>query len=307
MTPTNARSHVFTDYWLIVYGTFWALYDLSVVYMLWLSSSDLRELATDIHGRSEIRDQVYDEKSDTVTIKVVCCSPEKIKEKIICKGGGCITSIQIVVPPKPETKDSCPKKDPPPKEDPPKIDQSEKKPKKLVPPPPAPYPFPINMQLVGVCCQQCYIGYPGGPCFHGYGVPGMTKKPVNPKPAPPPPAPVQLPPPEGFCCQECHDGYAGGPCFHGCGEPEEPGRSPPAQAPVPVQRYPPPLGACCQQCYDGYPGGPCFQGHGRPPPCYQSDGYGGRPVHGSYGGGSNHHVSRCDYLSEENPSACTIM
>ncbi|KAF3451880.1 hypothetical protein FNV43_RR07976 [Rhamnella rubrinervis] len=254
---------------------------------LWLSSSDLREFATDIHGGSEIRDQVFDEKNDTVTIKVVCCSPEKIKEKIICKGGGCIESIQIVVPQK---QPKQPEKRKEPEKQPEKSKESEKQPEMLKGP------------------EKC------GPCYHGYGVPEKTKEPVkpeNPKPAPPPPAlappPVQVQPREGFCCQECYDGYPGGPCFHGYGEPEEPAPPPPAQAPVPVPGYPLPLGACCQQCYDGYPGGPCFQGDGRPPQRYQYDGYGGRPVCDSYGGGRTHFMSRCDYLSAENPSGCTIM
>ncbi|KAJ0019006.1 hypothetical protein Pint_09444 [Pistacia integerrima] len=36
----------------------------------------------------QIQDQVYDEKKNTVTIKVACsCNPEKIMQKIRCKGG----------------------------------------------------------------------------------------------------------------------------------------------------------------------------------------------------------------------------
>ncbi|XP_044462242.1 protein PYRICULARIA ORYZAE RESISTANCE 21-like isoform X2 [Mangifera indica] len=50
----------------------------------------------------QIQDQVYDEKQNTVTIKVVCCSPEKIKQKLCCKGGESIKSIEIVPPPKPK-------------------------------------------------------------------------------------------------------------------------------------------------------------------------------------------------------------
>ncbi|XP_044481044.1 heavy metal-associated isoprenylated plant protein 6-like isoform X3 [Mangifera indica] len=48
----------------------------------------------------QIQDQVYDVKQNTVTIKVVCCSPEKIEQKICCKGGESIKSIEIVPPPK---------------------------------------------------------------------------------------------------------------------------------------------------------------------------------------------------------------
>ncbi|KAJ0019001.1 hypothetical protein Pint_09449 [Pistacia integerrima] len=49
----------------------------------------------------QIKDQVYDEKQNTVTIKVACCySPEKILQKIRCKGGKSILSIEIKPPPK---------------------------------------------------------------------------------------------------------------------------------------------------------------------------------------------------------------
>ena len=45
---------------------------------------------------------MYDEKQNLVTITVVCCSPEKIRDKLCCKGGKVIKSIEIVEPPKPE-------------------------------------------------------------------------------------------------------------------------------------------------------------------------------------------------------------
>ncbi|GLT67602.1 hypothetical protein SLA2020_398970 [Shorea laevis] len=55
----------------------------------------------------EIRDQAYDVKANKVTIKVVCCSPEKIRDKLCCKGGGCIKSIETKEPEKkPEKKQS---------------------------------------------------------------------------------------------------------------------------------------------------------------------------------------------------------
>ncbi|KAJ4706555.1 pollen-specific leucine-rich repeat extensin-like protein 1 isoform X1 [Melia azedarach] len=50
----------------------------------------------------QIRDQVYDEKQNTVTIKVVCCSPEIIRDKLCCKAGGSIKSIEIKAPGKPK-------------------------------------------------------------------------------------------------------------------------------------------------------------------------------------------------------------
>ncbi|GFZ03334.1 heavy metal transport/detoxification superfamily protein [Actinidia rufa] len=49
----------------------------------------------------EIRNQVYDEKANTVTITVVCCNPEKIRDKLCCKGGKTITKIDIKRPPTP--------------------------------------------------------------------------------------------------------------------------------------------------------------------------------------------------------------
>ncbi|XP_041027460.1 collagen alpha-1(XVII) chain-like isoform X3 [Juglans microcarpa x Juglans regia] len=42
----------------------------------------------------EIHDQKFDEEKDLVTIKVVSCHPEKIRRKIICKGGGCIQFVE---------------------------------------------------------------------------------------------------------------------------------------------------------------------------------------------------------------------
>ncbi|GKV51007.1 hypothetical protein SLEP1_g57685 [Rubroshorea leprosula] len=72
----------------------------------------------------EIQDQKYDEKANKVTIKVVSSSPEKIRDKLCCKGGRCIKSIEIPPPPPP----------PPPKTDPPKLDTpAEPKPVKVWP------------------------------------------------------------------------------------------------------------------------------------------------------------------------------
>ncbi|XP_044462251.1 protein PYRICULARIA ORYZAE RESISTANCE 21-like isoform X2 [Mangifera indica] len=98
----------------------------------------------------QIQDQVYDEKQNTVTIKVVCCSPEKIKQKISCKGGESIKGIEIVPPPKPKPKEEKPKEKPAPS----------------AATAPAPC-FPQNP--VRVCCRECYEGQGGGPCYQlGY-------------------------------------------------------------------------------------------------------------------------------------------
>ncbi|GKV15206.1 hypothetical protein SLEP1_g26008 [Rubroshorea leprosula] len=80
----------------------------------------------------EIRDQKYDEKANKVTIKVVSCSPEKIRDKLCRKGCGCIKSIEIPPPP------------PPP----------EKPPQKPPPPPPETH---VNVSVdLQVLCVLCY-------------------------------------------------------------------------------------------------------------------------------------------------------
>ncbi|XP_039164687.1 uncharacterized protein LOC104441509 [Eucalyptus grandis] len=48
------------------------------------------------------RDQMYDEKQNTATIKVVSCCPERILKKIASKGGKTVESIEIVPEKKPE-------------------------------------------------------------------------------------------------------------------------------------------------------------------------------------------------------------
>ncbi|XP_044462250.1 protein PYRICULARIA ORYZAE RESISTANCE 21-like isoform X3 [Mangifera indica] len=128
----------------------------------------------------QIQDQVYDEKQNTVTIKVVCCSPEKIKQKISCKGGESIKGIEIVPPPKPKPKEEKPKKevptetprpppDPPGPKDPGQSKKSEK-PKEKPAPSAATAPAPCFPQNpVRVCCRECYEGQGGGPCYQlGY-------------------------------------------------------------------------------------------------------------------------------------------
>jgi hypothetical protein len=158
-----------------------------------------------------------------VIITVVCCCPEKLKQKIICKGGGTITCIEIKEPEKPPEKTEPakqPKKQPGPEKDKvenpkstekikPPDDQKSKTPApKLVPVPvhvPA-YPIPIGF---GVCCGECYEGRGGGPCHYGHGRPlSLPKVPV----------PIY---PSGFgaCCEECSEGRGGGPCHYGHGRP----------------------------------------------------------------------------------------
>ncbi|CAA7048458.1 unnamed protein product [Microthlaspi erraticum] len=49
----------------------------------------------------EIRDELFDEKSNTIIIKVVCYDPERFMNKLCSKGDGSIKSIVILEPPKP--------------------------------------------------------------------------------------------------------------------------------------------------------------------------------------------------------------
>ncbi|GJV38098.1 pollen-specific leucine-rich repeat extensin-like protein 1 [Tanacetum coccineum] len=44
----------------------------------------------------QIRDQVFDEDNNKVIITVVCCDPERFRDKLCCKGGRAIQSIEIV-------------------------------------------------------------------------------------------------------------------------------------------------------------------------------------------------------------------
>lgn len=194
---------------------------------------------------TEIRDQVYDMKNSKVTIKVWCCNPEKLRDKLCCKGGKVIKSIQIVEdPPKPKEaeKPKAPEKAPEkpkeaekpkapekPKEEKPKAPEKPKeeaekpkapeKPKEAEKPtvpkaPEAPEPRicgpiqgypPIPLYPTGTCCGPCSQGYGGGPCYHGYG-----------RPVPPPPGPCYdygrpFPPPPGPCYDYGY-GYRGSRC-----------------------------------------------------------------------------------------------
>ncbi|KAF9679428.1 hypothetical protein SADUNF_Sadunf06G0014100 [Salix dunnii] len=55
----------------------------------------------------QIQSQIYAEKENTVTITVACCSPEKIKRKILDKGCGFIECV-VIKPPKPAGPDPKP-------------------------------------------------------------------------------------------------------------------------------------------------------------------------------------------------------
>ncbi|MBA0865331.1 hypothetical protein Goshw_011197, partial [Gossypium schwendimanii] len=91
----------------------------------------------------QIQDQIYDEKANTVTIKVVCCDPEKMRGKIRCKGGDSIMCIEIIKPP------------PPP---PPPVKPPDPKPSK---------PPPEKACCKDCCCKDCCHGHRWGPFYFG--------------------------------------------------------------------------------------------------------------------------------------------
>ncbi|GMN36629.1 hypothetical protein TIFTF001_006168 [Ficus carica] len=126
-------------------------------------------------------------------VKKILCkfprNPEKIKQKIICKGGESIKSIEVKVPQKPAnpTKETNQEKDPPaaasgkpnasdqpnkPKPADPNPPDSKGEPGIIVVPPPptavppAPLPVPVD-PFPRTCCRECYEGRSGGPCFYG--------------------------------------------------------------------------------------------------------------------------------------------
>ncbi|CAA2976495.1 protein PYRICULARIA ORYZAE RESISTANCE 21-like isoform X2 [Olea europaea var. sylvestris] len=102
----------------------------------------------------QIRDRWFDEKANTVKITVICCSPEKIRDKLCSKGGKIIKCIEIEEP-GPESNGNGNA------------------------PPLAPGPL-VGLALlypVNPCCRPCCEGYGGGPCFHGYGFPPPLPQP----------------------------------------------------------------------------------------------------------------------------------
>ncbi|XP_011004530.1 PREDICTED: uncharacterized protein LOC105111002 [Populus euphratica] len=133
----------------------------------------------------QIQDQIYDKKAGTVTITVLCCSPEKIKEKIICEGGEAVKSIEIKVPEKPK---AAPKKPEEPRKQPDLTQGADdgngndnpkgpRKPKNLIVKP-SKQNEPEMLKVVNVepvdprtCCPECYRGISGGPCYRDYGRP----------------------------------------------------------------------------------------------------------------------------------------
>ncbi|KAL3519273.1 hypothetical protein ACH5RR_017422 [Cinchona calisaya] len=170
----------------------------------------------------QIRDQVYDKEKNLVMITVVCCSPEKIRDKLCCKGGKVIKSIEIVEPPPPKPKQ--PEK-PKPKEPEKKPKEPEKKPEVVVvekptesgkpkevpksdpPKKPEPEPAPPPSTALVLVPTEAYP-YPC-PCPCPCPCPYLYPYPYQPVPA-------------GNCCGPCSEGHGSGPCHYGYGRPAPP-------------------------------------------------------------------------------------
>ncbi|KAM5554629.1 protein PYRICULARIA ORYZAE RESISTANCE 21-like [Rosa sericea] len=184
----------------------------------------------------QIRDQTYDEKNNLVIIKVVCFNPEEIRDKLCCKGGGAIKSIEIKEPEKPKPPPPPPKPAPPPepKPAPPPAPKPAPPPSPKPAPPPEPKPAPVppcRPRPVKPCCMDCYDGRPGGPCETGCGYGWRA----------PPPVPACPPWPVNPCCMDCYEGRPGGPCETGYGY----GR------PAPYIQYDGYYGRPVYDCYGG--------------------------------------------------------
>ncbi|KAH9625555.1 hypothetical protein KSS87_023452 [Heliosperma pusillum] len=133
----------------------------------------------------QIRDQIYDEKQNTVNITVVCCSPERIRNKLCSKGRKTIKSIEIKNPapknpapapaPAPIPDKSQMKKNEPTSKPAPALNAAPARQQTPVREPVAqwipgypPYPPPQMYPVSVVCCGPCYEGrHGGGPCYHG--------------------------------------------------------------------------------------------------------------------------------------------
>ncbi|XP_047972473.1 adipocyte enhancer-binding protein 1-like [Salvia hispanica] len=223
----------------------------------------------------QIRDQVYDEKKNEVKITVVCCSPERIRDKLCCKGGKSIKSIKIIDLKPADKPKETPKEPEKPKEKPKEPEKPKEKPKE----PEKPKEKPKEPEKPKAEKPKDNPEKPKD-------IPKGPEKPIADGGAPPPgkPEPIKLPesavmPPAAMQMM----GPGPGPALvHGV----------------------PSIFPYVRPSQDPYPAGPYYHGYGFPPPPQPIyDGYG-------YGYGYNqhgHHVNRDNYFSDENPQTCTIM
>ncbi|KAL8128868.1 hypothetical protein V2J09_018023 [Rumex salicifolius] len=252
----------------------------------------------------QIQDQIYNEKQNTVTIKVVCCTPEKIRDKLAAKAGKSIKGIQIVDLKKPADKPadkpaSKPKDEagppkqllPPPADKPPKQAAPADKPKDAAPADKPKDAAPADKpkdKPAAPANDKPPMKKNGGDKPPQGDAPPAAAKPKDAGAAPPPkPAEqsasmVRMMPPELI---QCYPGY--------------------------------PLNAGCMECFDGRM---CYHGNGYgygapppPPPPAGGWGYyggGGGPSGYGYGGGYKPTYSSNrygDYISDENPTGCVVI
>ncbi|GFP80503.1 hypothetical protein PHJA_000193700 [Phtheirospermum japonicum] len=174
----------------------------------------------------QIRDQVYDEKANTVTITVLCCNPEKMRDKLCCKGAKVIKSIEIKEPPKPKQPEKPKEPEKPKQPEKPKEPEKPKQPEKPKEPE-KPKIVVIEKPKEPEKPKVVIFEKPKEP-EKPKEVPKEAPKPDPPKkpepaPNPPPPEPVLMGPfPVRTCCGQCYQGYGGGPCYHGFGTPAPP-------------------------------------------------------------------------------------
>ncbi|XP_076882859.1 uncharacterized protein LOC143531449 [Bidens hawaiensis] len=239
---------------------------------------------------AEIRDQVFDVDKNIVKIKVVCCSPEKIRDKLCYKGGGSIQSIEIIEKPKPPQPAGDKPKDadkPKPAADKPKDAGKPKEPEK-----PKAADKPKEPQKPKPADKP--------------------KEPEKPKPAEKPKDSGKPPEPDKAKPKDAEKPKEA---------PKKPdaGPSPDVAKMVyePIHGYPqmyPPSGypmVGYGQYYDhGYGGAPFQHGYGMPiappppPPSYGGFGY-DNGYHG-YNGNRSHYNSN-DYGGQEDGEGCSIM
>ena len=159
----------------------------------------------------EVRAQVFDDKANIVNITVVCCDPEKIRDKICCKGGGAVKSIEIVEPKKPE--DEKPK-DKPAGGDKPKDKPAGDKPKGDGGAGDKPKGKPAGGDKPKGDGGDKPKDKPAG------GDKPAGDKPKNPGPVMmPAPPPVAVAAPAGMVVTPCYEGYPCGPYYYGYGQP----------------------------------------------------------------------------------------
>ncbi|WMV23743.1 hypothetical protein MTR67_017128 [Solanum verrucosum] len=222
----------------------------------------------------QVRDQKYDEKANTITILVVCCSPERIRDKLCCKGGKAIKSIEIKEPAKPPEKSKGDDK-------PVKQEEPQKKTKVVT------FETPNDKAKDSDKSK-------------GQEKPTVIDKPKGQEK----PTVIDKPKDKPKDPEKPKDGPTSAAMV------ATPWISEPMMMMPPVHGYPQAMPGCgCGQCH--YTGGPCYQYYGtpvppQPAPYYgnYSYGYGPGPGPSSYGKG---YYGNNDYYNEENGQGCTIM